>query len=105
MLSSEILPPSLTAELYHALAYVPGIIAKKDVKDISGQTGVEFILPQSPYNMNLGTILSGTTYQYLGQATWGGHPPYVWKNGQASGSYDEEVLLDQALVSGPGVLP
>jgi hypothetical protein len=106
MLSSEILPPGLTAELYHALADVPGVIAKKNVKDISGQTGVEFILPQSPYNVNLGTILSATTYQYLGQATWSGHPPYVWeKDGQSSGSYDEEVLLAQALVSGPGKLP
>jgi hypothetical protein len=106
MLSSEILPPGLTAELYHALADVPGVIAKKDVKDISGQTGVEFILPQSPYNVNLGTILSATTYQYLGQAYWTGHPPYVWdRHGHASGSYGEDVLLDQALVSGPGVRP
>jgi hypothetical protein len=106
MLSAEILPPGLTAELYHALADVPGVIAKKDVKDISGQTGVEFILPQSPYNVNLGTILSATTYQYLGQAYWTGHPPYVWdRHGHASGSYGEDVLLDQALVSGPGVRP
>jgi hypothetical protein len=106
MLSSEILPPSLTAELYHAFADIPGIIAEKNVKDISGQTGVEFILPQSPYSVNLGTILSATTYQYLGQATWSGHAPYVReKNGQASGSYDEEVLLAQALVSGPGQTP
>lgn len=106
LLSSGILPPDFTAELYHALADVPGVIAKKNVTDISGQAGVEFILPQSPYNENLGTILSAATYQYLGQASWYGHPPYVWeKSGQASGTYNEEVLLDQALVSGPGVLP
>jgi hypothetical protein len=106
MLASEVLPPSLTAELYHALADVPGVIAEKNVKDISGLTGVEFILPPSPYNVAFGTLLSATTYQYLGQAYWTGHPPYVWgKDGQVSGSYGEEVLLAQALVSGPGKLP
>jgi hypothetical protein len=105
MLSSEVLPPSLTAELYHALADIPGIIAKKNVKDIAGQTGVEFILPQSEYSENLGTILSATTYQYLGQANWSGHPPYRLVKGQYTGSFDEEVLLDQALVPAPGKLP
>lgn len=106
MLSSEILPPSLVAELYHALADVPGIVAKKNVKDIAGQSAVEFILPASPVNENLGTFLSATTYQYLGQANWYGHPPYtVNSKGQYSGSYGEEVLLDQALVSAPGKLP
>jgi hypothetical protein len=108
MLSSEILPPSLTAELYHALADVPGIIAEKNVKDISGQTGVEFILPQSPYNENLGTILSATTYQYLGLANWPS-PPYVWKKmgsgWSGPGLFNEQVTLAQALVSGPGKLP
>ena len=95
LLSSGILPPDLNAELYHALADVPGIIAKKNVKDISGQTGVEFILPESPRNENLATILSATTYQYLGQASWYGHPPYVWvKSGQEPGAYLEEVLLE-----------
>jgi hypothetical protein len=108
MLSSEILPPSLTAELYHALADVPGVIAKTNVKDIAGQSGVEFILPHSPYNVNQGTILSATTYQYLGQVTWPS-PPYVWKK-QGSGwsgpgLVNEQVLLAQALVSGPGVNP
>ena len=106
MLSSEILPPSLVAELYHALADVPGIVAKKNVKDIAGQSAVEFILPASPSNETLGTFLSATTYQYLGQANWYGHPPYtVNSKGQYSGSYGEEVLLDQALVSAPGKLP
>jgi hypothetical protein len=56
--------------------------------------------------MYLGTILSATTYQYLGEASWSGHAPKVWKKaGPVPGSYNETVLLDQALVSGPGVNP
>ncbi len=47
---------------------------------------------------------------YLGQATWSGTPPYVWKktaNGawHAPGDYIEQVLLAQSLVSAPGKLP
>jgi hypothetical protein len=89
-------------------ADVPGVIAKKNVKDISGLTGVEFIFPKTTYNVNLGTILSATTYRYLGQASWAS-PPYHWKkegNGwSGSGIYLEQVVLAQALVSGPGVSP
>jgi len=111
MLSSEVLPPSLTAELYHALADVPGVVAKKNVTDVAGRPGVEFILPQHPgLNTNLGTILSATTYQYLGQVTWAGNPPYVWEKTagggwRATGDYIAQVLLDQALVPAPGKLP
>jgi hypothetical protein len=49
------------------------------------------------------------TYRYLGQATWPS-PPYAWqklgKNGWSGpGPISEQVLLAQALVSGPGMLP
>jgi hypothetical protein len=64
---------------------------------------------KSRYNANLGTILSATTYQYLGQASWSS-PPYVWKKlggegWSGPGPVIERVLLAQSLVSGPGVLP
>ncbi len=49
--------------------------------------------------------LSATTYQYLGQSYWDGHPPYHMVHGQPTGVFGEEVLLDQALVSSPGQLP
>lgn len=108
MLSSGILPPTLTAELYHTLADIPGIIAKKNVKDFTGRSAVEFILPQSAYSVNLGIFLSPATYQYLGQASWPS-PPYQWHETELGlagpGPFNETVLLVQALVSAPGELP
>jgi hypothetical protein len=71
----------------------------KDVKDIVGQTGVEFILPASPADTsNQAIIFSAKTYQYLSQASWYGDSAH--KRG-----FGESVLLEQALVSGPGVNP
>jgi hypothetical protein len=65
-------------------------------------------LPQSAYSINQETILSPATYQYLGQASWS-NPPYIWKkedNGYTGPNMiNEQVLLAQALVSGPGKLP
>lgn len=107
LLASGILPPSLTAELYHTLALIPGIVAKKDIKLVTGQSGVGFLLPQSPDAINLEIILSPTTFQYLGQASWT-NPPYVWEkqgSGWSGPVFHEEVLLAQALVSAPGTLP
>jgi hypothetical protein len=42
----EYVPPSkLAAELFHALADVPGITVRPHVTDVAGRTGVAFVLP------------------------------------------------------------
>jgi hypothetical protein len=60
-------------------------------------------------HINLGIILSATTYEYLGQVSWYGHLPAVWnKQGgswQPSADFVEQIILARSLVSGPGVLP
>jgi hypothetical protein len=48
-------------------------------QDIAGRPGVEFVLPASSRSVNLGASLSTTTYQYLGQVSWYGQLPPVWK--------------------------
>ena len=75
MLTSYVLPPTLTAELYHALADIPTVIAKPSVKDIGGQSGPAFVLPQNSQSVNQEIILSPSSYQLLATADWetGGH--------------------------------
>ena len=108
MLTSYVLPPKLTAELYHAVADIPTVIAKENVKDIDGQTGVAFILPQNSQSVNQEIILRPSTYQMLASADWetGGS----WhRNPQGGWSgpvpFREEAFLAQAFVSASGKLP
>ena len=72
---------------------MPGVIAKKDVRDIVGRPGVEFVLPASSRSVNLGTILSVATHQYLGQVSWYGQLPPVWKK-QGGGWRSESAFAD-----------
>jgi hypothetical protein len=112
MLSTYVLPPALTAELYHALADIPTITARKDVTDIDGRSGVAFVLPATPQSVNLEIILSSTDYRMLAQASWGNGGPIKPQvvNGTVIGeagpvAFNEQAILSEAFVSGPGVLP
>ena len=108
MLTSYVLPPRLTAELYHALADIPTVIAKPSVKDIGGQSGPAFVLPQNSQSVNQEIILSPSSYQLLATADWetGGHwvqrPGGGWSGPVLS---IETAVLKQAFVSGSGKLP
>jgi hypothetical protein len=108
MLTSYMLPPKLTAELYHALADIPTVIAKPSVKDIGGQSGPAFVLPQNSQSVNQEIILSPASYQLLATADWetGGHwvqqPGGGWSGPVLS---TETAVLKQAFVSGSGKLP
>ena len=108
MLTSYVLPPALTAELYHALADIPTVIAKPSVRDIGGQAGPAFILPQNGQSVNQEIILSPSSYQLLATADWetGGHwvqrPGGGWSGPVLS---TETAVLKQAFVSGSGKLP
>ena len=112
MLSTYVLPPALTAELYHALADIPTITARKDVTDIDGRSGVAFVLPATPQSVNSEIILSSTDYRMLAQADWGNGGPtkrhvvngtFIGESGPVL--FNAMAILSEAFVSGPGVLP
>jgi hypothetical protein len=94
MLENYVLPPALTAELYHALADIPTVTAKTHVADIDGRSGIAFVLPATPQSANLEIIMSSADYRILADAAWGG--PVL---------FNEMAILSEAFVSGPGVLP
>lgn len=96
MLAAYVLPPKLTAELYHALADIPTVIAEKNVKDIAGQVGLAFILPQNEQSMNHELFLRPSNYQLLADEHWLTGGP---------GLLEAETVLAQAFVSGSGKLP
>jgi hypothetical protein len=97
LLSRVFLPPRRVAEVLHAVADIPGVTARKNVKIITGQSAAAFILKDG-YGDTFMLLLNASTYQYLGIAGWTGrlsNPSYFF----------EEVLLEQAFVSGPGKRP
>jgi hypothetical protein len=122
LLTTYVLPPSLAAELYHALADIPTVTVRENVTDMAGQTGIAFLLPETPDpytpasdlpsdeqssngsagSINQELILSTTDYHVLGDAAWasGGTPANPTKM-----LIREEAYLGEAFVSGPGVLP
>jgi len=96
MLAAYVLPPKLTAELYHALADIPTVIAKWNMKDIAGQVGLAFILPQNEQSMNDEIFLRPSDYQLLAREHWLTGGP---------GLLVAQVVLTEAFVSGSGKLP
>ena len=108
LLTAYVLPPKLTAELYHALADIPTVYAKSNVKDIAGRVGVAFILPQNGQSVNQEIILSPTDYQVIANADWETGGQWVkTKTGGWSGPVplSEQAFLAEAFVSGKGKLP
>ena len=108
LLIAYVLPPKLTAELYHALADIPTVYAKSNVKDIAGRVGVAFILPQNGQSVNQEIILSPTSYQVIADADWetGGHWVKTKTGGWAGPvPFSEQAFLAEAFVSGRGKLP
>ena len=90
LLSSYVMPPRLTAELYRSLGDIPGIEVYRHLTDVAGRTGVGFVL-RAPGHPGTGEsiILNPRTYQFM---AFGDHEGGV-------------AILRQALVSGPGRLP
>jgi hypothetical protein len=108
LLTSYVLPPKLTAELYHALADIPTVVGKRNVKDMLGQVGVAFILPQNGQSVNQEIILSPANYQVIANADWETGGQWVRNsNGGWSGPvpFSEQAILSEAFVSGKGILP
>jgi hypothetical protein len=98
LLSNDILPPSLNAELYQALGDIPTIAVKTHITDVDGRAGVAFVLPETSQSANLEIILDASDYSYLAQAAW--EP----SNGSPNSAipFTETAVLKTTLVSGPG---
>jgi len=70
MLFAMVVPPWLQAEMYHALALIPGIQVKDEVKDILGRTGVAFVLPPTGQSEKLEIIVDASDYHLLARGSW-----------------------------------
>jgi hypothetical protein len=70
MLFGMVLPPSLEAEMFHALALIPMVQVKDHVKDIAGRAGVAFVLPPTKQSLQLEIILDASNYHLLARGSW-----------------------------------
>jgi hypothetical protein len=70
MLFGMVLPPSLEAEMFHALALIPMVRVEDHVKDIAGRAGVAFVLPPTRQSEKLEIILDASDYRLLAQGSW-----------------------------------
>jgi hypothetical protein len=93
MLINYVLPPALEAEIYQALAAIPGIQVDSHVTAIDGQAGVAFVLPPTPQSEKLAIILSASSYRFLGDASWGSDSP---------SSMHETAIVRMVIVGAPG---
>jgi hypothetical protein len=99
------MPSRLTAELYHALADVPGVTVDKHATDLAGRPGVAFVLPPAdgyPYRLEL--VLNGSDDRLTGLQQW-----FVGRVAGETGirtiPLAQFALLQTAFVARPGDRP
>jgi hypothetical protein len=93
ILSTYETTPRLAAELFRALADIPGISVRDHITDVAGRTGVGFALPgQAGLNE---IVISPQTHLLMATQTVNA------QTGRPAGV----ALLRHALVPGPGVMP
>jgi hypothetical protein len=90
MLTNYVLPPSLQAGLYQALAAIPGVQVDPHVTAIDGQAGVAFVLPATPQSEKLEIILGASDYRFLAVGSWG------------TSAHFETAVVKMAIVAAPG---
>jgi hypothetical protein len=112
---SYVMPPALTAELYRALADVPGVTVNDHAVDAAGRIGIGFQSPV-PFTDPAGRfliyqgeqfILNPSTYELMG------YSPTLETMGHLrgfslpahKGGLGGTAVLKSSLVSGPGVVP
>jgi hypothetical protein len=91
MLINYVLPPTLEAEVYQALAVIPAIEVDSHVTAIDGQAGVAFALPPTPQSEKLEIILDASNYSFLAQASW-----------DNDSSFNETAVVRMVIVGAPG---
>jgi len=99
-----VLPPKLAAELYRALADIPGVTLNKNAVDPAGRPSLAFVLSDLDRTGDGGTgeiFISPHTYQLTGYADHFSAQCRCPSPGTTSGT----GILREALVSGPGVRP
>lgn len=103
LLSTYVMPPALTAELYRALGNIPGVTVDRHATDIAGRHGIGFriTLPPSTYKVFDELILDSKTFAVLGQQVIFGPAGPSKVKGVVGGT----AVLKSALVSGPGKRP
>jgi hypothetical protein len=97
LLTTYVMPPTLTAELYRALAYIPGVTVSDHAVDAAGRRGLGFQFTDRGFPVP-GVVdqilIAPQTYTLMGyQALRNGR---LWQG---------TAVLTPAAVSGPGVLP
>jgi hypothetical protein len=103
LLTTYVMPPALTAELYRALGNIPGVTVDRHATDIAGRHGIglRITLPPSKYQVFDELILDAKTFAVMGQQIiFGPGSP-----SKASGVVLGTAVLKSALVSGPGKRP
>lgn len=101
LLTTYVMPPALTAELYQALGDIPGVTVDQHAVDVAGRHGIGFrvALPRSASGGFDEIIINPRSYLLMGQqliANWPG------SRGKVLGG---TAILRMALVSGPGKQP
>jgi hypothetical protein len=67
VLSTYVLPPRLTAELYLALGAIPGLTVDPHATDVAGRPGIGLVLPMGPGSrLTQEIVLAPRTYHLLG---------------------------------------
>jgi hypothetical protein len=95
LLTSYVMPPRLSAEMYRALGYIPGVTVTDHAVDVAGRRGVGLVSMALPNVGRVEIVLNPRTYRLMGVNLWGSHDYLI------SGT----AILRSALVSGPGVWP
>jgi hypothetical protein len=100
LLTTYVMPPPLTAELYRALGEIPGVTVDTHAVDVAGRPGVGFLHSEQPAAGAEEIIIDPHTYRLMGTALIVRPSP-----GSAPRVLNGVAYLRMALVRGPGVLP
>jgi hypothetical protein len=96
LVTTYVMPPHLTAELYQALGDIPGVTVNSHTEDVAGRQGIGFISPSQPGGGNMELIFDSKTYRLMGDD---------FLRSPGNRLVYGTTILRQALVPGPGAPP
>jgi hypothetical protein len=100
LITTYVMPPRLTAELYRALGEIPGVTVDPHAVDVAGRPGIGFRHFVQPAAGAEEIIIDPHTYRLMGTALIARPSP-----GAAPKVLNGVAYLQVALVSRPGVMP
>jgi hypothetical protein len=103
LLTTYVMPPALTAELYRALGGISGVTVDQHAVDVAGRRGIGFKMTFSPGKGAPADelILDPETFALMGEQLIAGTGGDVKAGEVLTGT----AILKSALVSGPGMRP